>query len=353
MIWIAKPKIGMEEAQEVLSVLRSGMLAQGKKVEEFETKFADYIGTKYAVACSNGTAALHMAMLALDVGPDQECITTPFTFISTINMVKAVGATPVYVDVGDDFNINESLILDQITEKTKAIIPVHLFGKPCNMKEIMKIAKKHKLKVIEDCAQACGATHGKKKVGSFGDIGCFSFYPTKVMTTGEGGMCTTNNKALYEKLKLIRNHGMNGSDYNYKVLGYNYRMSDIEGAIGCVQLDKIETFIDVRRAIATDYVYYLEGIIESPCDRIGDRHVFNNYSFLVKDRDKFMLNMKENGIDCRVYYPKPFANLPNVKKISKEIVSIPIRPNMTTEEIRHIIYNVREIIKWIDEQNKT
>ena len=353
MIWIAKPKIGMEEAQEVLSVLRSGMLAQGKKVEEFETKFADYIGTKYAVACSNGTAALHMAMLALDVGPDQECITTPFTFISTINMVKAVGATPVYVDVGDDFNINESLILDQITEKTKAIIPVHLFGKPCNMTEIMKIAKKHKLKVIEDCAQACGAEHNNKKVGSFGDVGCFSFYPTKIMTTGEGGMCTTNSKKIYDKLKLIRNHGMTGSDYDYKCKGFNYRMSDIEGAIGCVQLDKVENFIAVRRAIAADYGFYLDDVIKFPCDRIGDRHVFNNYSFRVKDRDSFILNMKENGIDCRVYYSKPFVNLPNVKKISEEIVSIPIRPNMTTEEIQHIIYNVGETIKWIQKSKET
>jgi len=352
-IHIAGPKIGMEEAQDVLSVLKSGMLAQGDKVEEFEIKFAEYIGTKYAVACSSGTSALHMALLAMDVGRDEECITTPFTFISTINMVKAVGANPIYVDVSSDFNIDESLIEEKITPQTKAIIPVHLFGKPCNMTAIMKIAKKHKLKVIEDAAQACGAIHAEKKVGSFGDVGCFSFYPTKIITTGEGGMCTTNNKKTYEKLKLIRNHGMTGSDYDYKTVGFNYRMSNMEGAIGCVQLGKIENFINTRRSIAMDYGYYLEKEIKYPCDRIGDRHVFNNYSFLVKDRARFMENMEANGVACRIYYPTAFADLPNVSKICKEIVSIPIRPDMTSEEVQHIIYNVGETIKWMNQSRKT
>jgi len=347
VIWTAKPKIGYEEIREVMDVIRSGMLAQGKKVEEFENAFAKKMKVPYAIACSSGTAALHMAYLALDIGPGDEVITTPFTFVATINMIKAVGATPVFVDIKNDFNIDETLIESAITEKTKAIVPVHMFGNPCNMEVIESIAKKHKLSIIEDCAQACGATFNGHRVGQgrINDISCFSFYPTKIITTGEGGMCTTSNKRLAEKLRLLRNHGMEGNSYDYESMGYNYRMTDIAATIGLLQLQKLDSFIMTRRDIARSYNYFLDEIIDCPGEEKGAMHVYNNYTFRVKNRELFMLNMKENGVDCRIYYPKAFADLPKVSEICKEVVSIPIRPNLTDDEVNHIVYNVRETIK--------
>jgi len=344
MIHIARPKIGFDETQAVISVLKSGMLAQGAKVEEFEKEFAKYIGTKYAVAYSSGTAALHGSYIACGIKPGDEVITTPFTFAATVNMIKAIGAIPVYIDIKDDFNIDEKLIEAAITKKTVAIVPVHLFGKSCSMRPILALAKRYNLKVIEDCAQACGAEHDFKKVGAFGDCGTFSFYPTKIITTGEGGMVTTNSKKIYDILRLFRNHGKLGAGYDYKDFGYNYRMSDMEAAIGLVQLYKIEHFIRVRRDISSSYFFYLNDVLELPHHEVRGRHVFNNYSFCVKNRDMFVKNMRANGIDARVYYPEPLADLPNVSKICKSIVSIPIRPNMTNEEITHIVENIRTVI---------
>ena len=345
MIHISRPKIGFDETQAVISVLKSGMLAQGARVEEFEIEFAKYIGTKYAVGYSSGTSALHGAYIACDIKEGDEVITTPFTFASTINMIKAVGAIPVFVDIKDDFNIDEEQIEAHITDKTKAIVPVHLFGKSCSMKPILALAKRYNLKVIEDCAQACGAEHDFKKVGNFGDCGTFSFYPTKIITTGEGGMVTTNSKKIYDVLRLFRNHGMTGSEYDYRIVGYNYRMTDMEAAIGLVQLYKIENFIRVRKDIASSYDFYLEDILITPKQEIRGRHVFNNYSSCVKNRDMFIKNLRANGIDARVYYPESLADLPNANKIAKSIVSIPIRPNMTTEEVTHIVENIRTVIK--------
>jgi len=345
MIHIAKPKIGFDETQAVISVLKSGMLAQGAKVEEFEKEFAKYIGTKYAVAYSSGTSALHGSYIACGIKEGDEVITTPFTFAATINMIKAIGAIPVYVDIKDDYNIDEALIEAAVTEKTVAIVPVHLFGNSCHMKPILALARRYNLKVIEDCAQACGAEHEFKKVGSFGDCGTFSFYPTKIITTGEGGMVTTNSKKIADTLRLFRNHGKLGKGYDYKDFGYNYRMTDMEAGIGLAQLYKIERFIQVRKDIASSYEFYLNDIIDTPKAELRGRHVFNNYSFCVENRDMFVKNMRANGIDARVYYPESLADLPNASKIAKSIVSIPIRPNMTNEEIKHIIENIRTVIK--------
>jgi len=605
--------------------MRTGVLAQGNVVKQFEKKFALNFKTTYAVACNSGTAALHMAYLALDLKPGDEVITTPFTFVATINMIKACGAIPVYIDIKNDFNMDEDLLEAAITKKTKLIVPVHLFGKPCKMDKIMKIAKAYGISVVEDCAQALGSEYKSRQIGTFGDIGCFdsragvttnkgivsiskikvgdkvlthknkfrkvtklykrkykgdwyklylngmrstaswksrylcatkehpilinrngkkewmsikdirktdmsyiqkskckicgkiipfywdlceyhnpaelpenrlkiskakdkgitanverskfkhfykdilpyakklekdgyrvipvgvavpdiiaikngkitayeienqrtrkrkqtkygklskyyddikwikpeakrnknkakhtyfvddegdvcvpiekiekinrserfvynlevekdhsyyvgkvavhncfSFYPTKMITTGEGGMCITNNKELAEKMMAIRNHGISGSAYEYICLGYNYKMTNLAAGIGLVQLDKLGHFIFTRRDIAKEYNYFLEEVIDVPIEDKGDFHVYNNYSFCIKNRDMFILNMKENNIDCRVYYPKPFADLPNATRISKEIVSIPIRPNLTSDEAKHIIFNTREILK--------
>ena len=344
-IHISGPKLGFDETQAVISVLKSGMLAQGAKVKEFEEKFADYIGTEFAVAFSSGTSALHGAYLATGIKEGDEVITTPFTFAATTNMIKACGAIPVFVDIKDDYNIDEALIQAHITKKTKAIVPVHLFGKSCNMKSIMSIAKSYNLKVIEDCAQACGSVFNGERVGGYGDCGVFSFYPTKIMTTGEGGMVTTNSKDIADRLKLIRNHGKMGIGYDYQNFGYNYRMTDMEAAIGIVQLSKVNRFITIRNSIADTYNFYLEEFINIPVPDKKCMHVYNNYTFRVKNRDMFIRNMSANGIVARVYYPEPLAPLPNALKISKEIVSIPMRPDMTNDEISHIIVNITEVLQ--------
>jgi perosamine synthetase len=345
MIHISSPKLGFTEVQNVINVIKSGILAQGETVKQFEEEFAKFIGTKYAVAVNNGTSALHAAYIACGIQEGDEVITTPFTFVATINMIKACGAKPVYVDIKDDFNIDEAQIEARISNKTKAIVPVHLFGKSCNMDAIMKLAKKYKLKVIEDCAQSCGSEYKNKKVGTFGDCGTFSFYPTKIISTGEGGMVTTNSQKIYEKLLLIRNHGKLNTGYDYKDFGYNYRMSNVHAAIGLAQLEKIEQFLRIRENIADWYNFGLSEIISVPLPELECRHVYNNYSFCVKNRDMFIRNMRANGIDVRVYYPEPFADLPNALRISKEIVSIPIRADLTTEEVTHIIDNIENVVK--------
>lgn len=344
VIYIARPTLGFDEIQGVLDVMKSGMLAGGTIVKEFERQFAEYIGVKHAIAVSSGTCALHTAYSTLGFGPGDEIITTPFTFVATIDMIKAVGATPVYVDIKDDFNIDEKLIEKAITEKTKAIVPVHLFGKPCNMDVIMKIAKKHKLKVVEDSAQAPGAEFKGKKTGSFGDISIFSFYATKPMTCGEGGMCVTNDDKLAEQMRLFRNHGMNGLNYDYSMVGYNYNMTNLAAAIGIAQLNKLESFIRARQSFAFDYRFFLPQFKHPEQDN-NTRHVFANYCFCVKDRANVMSQLKANEIDCKIYYPKTFADLPNANRIAEHIIAIPIRPNIMTDEIRHIIAVLSEVEK--------
>ncbi len=235
---IAQPQIGKEEIKAVTEVLKSGMLAQGPKVAEFEEKFAKFIGVKCAIATTSGTTALHVALLSAGIGPGDEVITTPLTFIATANAILYTGARPVFVDIDEaTYNINPDLIEKVITEKTKAIMPVHLYGQSANMTKIMAVARKHKLTVIEDACQAHGARWKEKKVGSFG-IGAFSFYPTKNMTTGEGGMITTDSKEIYEKACLIRAHGSKVK-YYHDILGYNFRLTDIGAAIGIEQLKKL------------------------------------------------------------------------------------------------------------------
>lgn len=344
MIPIAKPCIGTGEIKNVIDVLNSNMLAYGSKGKEFEERLAKYIGTKECVICNSGTSALFMAYKALEFGPGDEVICPCFTFAATSDMIKAVGATPIFVDIKNDFNIDETKIEELITDKTKGIVVVHLYGKPANVKEIMIIAKKYKLKVVEDNAQSFGAIINKKKTGSFGDIGICSFYGTKILTTGEGGACFTNNKKIAEKLRLLRNHGMHGLEYDYSMVGFNFNMSDINAAIGLAQLDNVEEFIAKRIAISWQYYTHLTDKLELPIINCGYRHVFNNYSFLVKNRDNFIKQMQANGIICRAYYPKPLADLPNATRISKEIVSIPIRPDLTQSEIQHIIDMVNDII---------
>jgi len=353
MIPVSKPLLGKKEKEAVWRVLESGILAQGPRVAEFEKRFAEYIRVKYAVATSSGTTALHLALLAHGIKKGDEVITTPFTFIASSNAILYCGAKPVFVDIGEDFNINPDLIEKKITKKTKAILPVHLFGYPADMVKIMKIAKKYHLAVIEDCCQAHGASIFGKKVGSFG-TGCFSFYPTKNMTTGEGGMITTNNKQIAERAKLLRNHGMK-IRYYHDVLGFNFRMTDIAAAIGLEQLKKLEKF-NKKRIGNANYLnknIKTKGII-LPKVKIGYRHVFHQYTIRVtpqcpKSREELIRILNDNGIGSAIYYPlpvyhqKPYVRLscknrfPVTEKCTREVLSIPVHPSLTKRDLNKIV----------------
>ena len=265
---IAKPIIGEEEIENVVEVLKSGMIAQGPKVEEFEQKFADWVGAKYGIAVNSGTAALHVALLSCGIGEGDEVITTPFTFIASGNSIVYTGAKPVFADIDlKTYTLDPDSIEDLITENTKAIMPVQLYGQSANMDKINEIARKHGLIVIEDAAQAHGAICNGKKVGSMGDMACFSFYPTKNMTTSEGGIITTDDEDLAENAKIFRAHGATVR-YHHDAIGYNFRMTDISAAIGLAQLEKIDDFNDKRIANAAylnEGLKDVEGIVTPYC----------------------------------------------------------------------------------------
>lgn len=359
MIKIASPVIGEEEIKAVEEVLRSGILAQGPKVKEFEEKVAEYIGVKYAIATSSGTTALHTALLAVGIKPGDEVITTPFTFIATANSILYCGAKPVFVDVDErTFNINPNLIEEKITEKTRAILPVHLYGQPADMKSLMKICEKHNLILVEDAAQALGAEFEGKKVGSFGDCAIFSFYPTKNITTGEGGMVVTNDEEIAERCRKIRNHG-EYERYFVDSLGYNYRMTEIAAVIGLTQLKKLESLNTKRIKNANFLIKNLKNIkeIEVPFIAKNVKHVFHQFTIKTNRRDELKHFLEEKGIQSVVYYPLPIHKqklyqelgykdfLPVAEKLSKEVLSLPVHPNLTKEDLSLIVESIREFFK--------
>jgi dTDP-4-amino-4,6-dideoxygalactose transaminase len=353
MIPIAKPFIGDEEINEVESVLRSGFIAQGPKVAEFEEKFADYIGTRHAVATSSGTTALHVALLCAGIGKDDEVITTPFSFAATSNSVLYAGAKPVFVDIEPEtYNINPELIEEAITDKTKAILPVHLYGQPADMDSINKIAKNHDLKVIEDAAQAHGAVYKGINVGLLGDMACFSFYPTKNITTGEGGMITTDNNGFDHDARALRAHG-ESERYQHVILGYNFRMTDIAAAIGVVQLKRLDGFNEKRIENAeylTEHIRYIDGI-EPPFVQDGVKHIFHQYTIRVGNgkRDELRDFLNNEGIGTGIHYPKPIyrqklyenlgftANCLEAEKAAEEVLSIPVNPALSARDLGKIV----------------
>lgn len=351
MIPIAKPQIGEEERKAVMAVLDSGIIAQGPKVAEFEKNFAEYIGVKHAIAVSNGTTALHAALLANGIKQGDEVITPAFTFIASSNSVLYCNAKPVFADISEEtFNIDPNDILEKITKKTKAIVPVHLYGHPAEMKAIMDIAHDHKLKLIEDACQAHGAEYQGKRVGSFA-TGCFSFYPTKNMTSSEGGMITTDNDAVAEQCKLLRSHGM-PQRYHHSILGYNYRMTDIAAAIGVEQLKKLDSFNNARIRNA-DYLsknIKVKGII-TPKVQKGCKHVFHQYTIKISaplTREKVMAHLNEYEIGNMIYYPIPVHKqklyidlgykdkLPVTEKLSEQVLSIPVHPALSSADLKKI-----------------
>ncbi|HUS82652.1 MAG TPA: DegT/DnrJ/EryC1/StrS family aminotransferase [Dehalococcoidia bacterium] len=359
MIRIAKPLIGDEEETAVLAALHSEQLAQGQRVREFEERFAALCRTSEAVAVSSGTAALMIALAVHGLGPGDEVITTPFTFTATANAVLSTGARPVFVDVrSDDFNIDPSLIEAKITPHTRAILPVHLYGQPCDMNTITSIARKHGLFVVEDAAQAHGAGVAGKMTGSFG-TGCFSFYATKNLTTGEGGMITTDDPAVAEKARRFRSHGET-SRYVSQSLGYNFRMTEIHAALGLAQLRRLTERNEQRRANAAYLTEHLRGVI-TPEEMHGRYHVYHQYTVRVPSpdgtstaRDALAAKLKDAGIEACVYYPTPVHrqplyldlgysdDLPVAEQLSREVLSLPVHPALTPDDLRTIVRAVNE-----------
>ena len=358
MISIAKPLLGEEEKRAVMEVLNSGWLVQGPRVKAFEEAFADYVGTKYAAAVTNGTAALQTAFISMGLSQGDEVITTPFSFVASSNAIRFCGAVPVFADIDPvNFNLDPVKIEEKINDKTKAIMPVHLYGNPADMATINAIAKKHNLQVIEDSAQAHGAEINGKRCGSFGAMACFSFYPSKNMTTGEGGIVTTNDAMLDEKLRLFRNHGQTGP-YIHSSIGYNFRMTEMCAAIGIEQLKKLEKFNSVRIENArflTEQLYGLEHV-SVPVVREGTKHVFHQYTIRILNdhRDDVQKFMKDKGIDTRVFYPVPIhrqefysagETYPETEKAAAEVLSLPVHPALSQEDLVYIVKSLKESIK--------
>ena len=356
MIPIAKPLLGDEEINAVAAVLQSGMIAEGERVREFENKFAEYIGVEHAVAVNSGTSALHAALLAHNIGKGDEVITTSFSFIATANSILFTGAKPVFADIEyDTFNIDTDDILEKITPKTRGLMPVHLYGHPAGMKAIMEIAQDHDLVVIEDACQAHGAMYGDKKAGSFG-TGAFSFYPTKNMTTSEGGMITTHDSKVAERARMIRSHGSK-QRYLHEIIGYNLRMNDISAAIGLVQLEKLDGFTQMRQSnakILSDGLRDVDGIT-IPAIWDGCGHVFHQYTIRAENRDELSAMLNGGGIGTGIYYPIPIHkqplyrelgygdNLPKCEKAAREVLSLPVHPAVLKDELMTIIEGIK---KW-------
>jgi hypothetical protein len=347
MIPLSHPIIGDREQAAVARVLASGHLAQGPEVEQFETEFAAFTsgvgGGLHAVATSNGTTALQMALLAVGVGAGDEVVIPSFTFLATANAVRATGATPVFVDVDPrTFTIDAAAVAAALSPRTVAVIPVHLYGQPADMESLMPLVQRHGLAVIEDAAQAHGASLRGRPVGTFG-LGCFSFYPTKNMTTGEGGMVTTTDAALADRMRLIRNHGMRGR-YEFEMFGLNLRMTDIAAAIGRVQLKQLGGWNERRRSNAAWLDSHLGGLT-IPFVQEGARHVYHQYTVLSDERDALIERLRRNGIGYGIYYSTPAhrtapyaveLDLPVTERLAEQVLSLPVRSDLLEEELHAI-----------------
>ncbi len=374
LIKVSKPFIDSKEVEEVSKVLLSGQYVSGKKVKEFENKFADYIGVNYAIAVNSGTAALHTSLAVLGVGPGDEVIVPPLTFFSTVTSVIHQNAIPVFADIDiDDFCLNPLDVQSKITDKTKAVIPVHLWGNSAKMHELRNICEKANIFLIEDCAQAHGTSYRGKKVGSLGDIGAFSFYATKHMTTGEGGILTTDNEEWANCARMIRSHGMSGRD-DHIVLGYNYRMNEIAAAIGIVQLEKLD-YLNLKRIDNSKYI--LDNLKSNkpewcvlPILNNEIEHTFFWCPMLI-DEEKLGMStadlvkkLRRLGIETRHRYNTPLYNqkilndgsnpklksrryyslsFTNVEKIIGKVIGLPNHADLKTEELDYIIETIRSI----------
>ncbi|MCF4968559.1 DegT/DnrJ/EryC1/StrS family aminotransferase [Nostoc sp. CMAA1605] len=359
-----------EVSAAVVEVLASGRYIGGPLVESFEQQFASYHGATACVACNSGTDALYLALRALGIGAGDEVITTPFTFVATVEVIIAVGAKPVFVDIdATTFNLDVQQVAAAITPQTKAIIPVHLFGQPVDMTALMAIAQSHNIAVIEDCAQSTGAMWDGKKVGSIGHFGCFSFYPTKNLgACGDGGAVTTNDPELAAKVKIIKEHGQKNR-YQYEEIGVNSRLDAIQAVILQIKLRYLEQWNQQRQAIAAYYQQYLSQIpgIIAPQTLSGGVSVWNQYTIRVlgagsngntaTQRELVRNQLQEKGIGSMVYYPYPLhlqpayqhlgyqpGQLPVAEQICHEVLSLPMFPELTTQQQDQVIYALKDIL---------
>ena len=352
----AKPLIGDEEREAVDRVLRSGMLAQGPEVAAFEEEFSKHVGGRHCVAMNSGTSALHLGFIAGGIKPGDEVIVPSFSFAATANSVVLAGGVPVFADIDPKtFNIDPNHVESLITKKTKAIMPVHLYGHIAAMDQINEIAKNHNLIVFEDAAQGHLASLNGKNSGEFSSVASFSFYPTKNMTAGEGGMCVTDSAEIARTLKLLRNQGQE-IRYKNEIVGFNTRMTDIHAAIGRVQLAKLPGWTKKRQENAAYLDANLKGVI-TPFVAPGTAHSYHQYTVLIpgedsNKRDEFMKRIGEQGVGSGVYYPTPIHRLPSfnldlklpvTEKVIKECVSLPIYPTLTQDELKTIVSVVNEV----------
>ena len=357
---IAAPQIGDEERSAVLAVLDSGQLAQGPVVEDFERAFASWCGVANAVAVSNGTAALHLLMLAHDIRPGDEVITTPFSFVASANVALFVGARPVLVDIEPEtLCLDPSRVEAAITPRTRAIIPVDLYGHAAAIGELRDIADRHGLVLIEDACQAHGATIDGVKTGAFGVSAAFSFYPTKNMTTSEGGMVTSPDSDVARRVRLLRQHGSE-TRYLHEELGYNLRLTEIAAAIGRAQLAKLDRFNEVRRRNAGVLNRGLAGTpgLSRPVERPGYGHVYHQYTVLIeKNRDHVQQRLRDLGVGTAVHYPIPIhkqpmyvkmgygsQSLPVAQRAAEQVLSLPVHPGLDDGDLDRIIDSVRKVM---------
>ncbi|MEM4390807.1 MAG: DegT/DnrJ/EryC1/StrS family aminotransferase [Candidatus Diapherotrites archaeon] len=353
-----KPLLNGNELRYVSQCITTNWVSsQGSFVEKFEKNFSKYVGTKYASSTCNGTTALYLSLLALGIGKGDEVIVPDLTFVSTATSVIHAGAKPVFADIDEKtLNIDPQDIRKKITKKTKAIIPVHLYGRPAQMKEIIELAQEYDLKVIEDSAESHGAKIGNKKAGSFADLGIFSFYGNKIMTTGEGGMVVSNNEELIAKVNLLKNHGMKPNNkYWHEVVGYNYRMTNIQAALGLAQLEKIEEKISLKRKIANNYKkLFSETNLTLPSEDKGTKNVYWLYWVMLKNKNALELIKKLafSGIETRTFF-YPLSSMPIFGKQKKQVNShkvfqkglcLPSFPSITYEEQQEVASKIIGLI---------
>ena len=346
----------------VLETLRKAHYILGANVSAFEQEAADYLGCKYALGVANGSDALILALRALNIGPGDEVITPSFTFIATVSAILHVGATPVFIDIdADNFNLDLSHITALITPKTKAIMPVHLYGNPVDMPKLIELANKHGINVIEDCAQSFGASWQGQMTGNFGQIATFSFYPSKNLSCfGDGGLITTNSDEIYKTLLALRNHG-SFVRYHHEMLGYNSRLDELQAAILRVKLRHIDSFNQSRAHVAKQYTELLMHDVKTPSSPSnlteGNRHIFHQYTILHPKRDQIMAALKAANISSMIYYPIPLhrqelfngkyadLHLPVTEAITQQCLSLPIYPEMTSAQIKQVTQVILETVK--------
>lgn len=365
MIKLAVPDLDKEELEQIEEVLKSKYIVQGKKVKQFEKMVSEYLKVKHAIAVSSGTAALHLALIALGIKSGDEVIVPDFTFPATSNVVELLGADTKLIDIKlDSFCIDVDQIEGSINEKTKAIIPVQEFGQSADMDKIMALANKYKLKVIEDAACALGAEYKGRKVGTIGDIGCFSFHPRKAITTGEGGMIVTNSDTLSEKVRILLNHGIsykNGRP-EFTTAGFNYRMTDIQGAMGVAQMKKLEGIIKRRIEIAKEYNELLKNLkdIIIPWELKNRKHIYQTYHIIVHEkinRDELIKKLKEKGIEtnfgayavhAQKYYKEKYqyddGKFKNSYLAYKCGIALPLHNHINVEQLKYIVQILKEVV---------